>query len=74
MNGTYRLLVQLLYGSGMRLNEALALRIKELDFDQYQITIRNAKGMNDRGPMLPKRLIPDLKTRLQQAKILHQQD
>jgi integron integrase len=74
MNGTYRLLIQLLYGSGMRLNEALSLRIKDLDFDQHQITVRNAKGMNDRVTMLPERLILDLKTHLQQAKTLHQQD
>ncbi|MCY7272424.1 MAG: integron integrase [Phormidesmis sp. CAN_BIN44] len=74
MNGTYCLLIQLLYGSGMRLNEALSLRIKDLDFDQHQITVRNAKGMNDRVTMLPERLIPDLQTHLQQAKILHQQD
>lgn len=58
----------------MRLNEALSLRIKDLDFDQHQITVRNAKGMKDRVTMLPERLIPDLQTHLQQAKILHQQD
>ncbi len=74
MNGTYRLLIQLLYGSGMRLNEALSLRIKDLDFDQHQIVVRNAKGMKDRVTMLPERLIADLQTHLQQAKTLHQQD
>ena len=52
----------------MRLNEALSLRIKDLDFDQHQITVRNAKGMNDRVTMLPERLIPDLQAHLQQAK------
>ena len=74
MNGTYRLLIQLLYGSGMRLNEALSLRIKDLDFDQYQIMVRNAKGMNDRVTMLPESLIPDLQTHLQYIKTLHRQD
>lgn len=59
MNGTYCLLIQLLYGSRMRLNEALSLCIKDLDFDQYQITVRNAKGMKDRVTMLPEPLIPD---------------
>lgn len=74
MNGTYRLLVQLLYGSGMRLNEALSLRIKDLDFDQHQIMVRNAKGMNDRVTMLPESLTPDLQTHLQYIKTLHRQD
>ena len=62
MNGTYCLLIQLLYGSGMRLNEAFSLRIRDLDFDQHQIVVRNAKGMKDRVTMLPERLIPDLQT------------
>ncbi|OUC15364.1 MAG: integrase [Alkalinema sp. CACIAM 70d] len=74
MNGVYRLVVQLLYGTGMRMNEALSLRIKDLDFTQHQIIVRNGKGMKDRYTMLPDSLILPLQSHLQQVKILHQQD
>ena len=68
MNGTHRLLVQLLYGTGMRMSEALSLRVKDLDFPQQQIIVRNGKGMKDRITMLPSSLIPDLESHLQKAK------
>jgi integrase len=74
MNGVYRLVIQLLYGTGMRLNEALSLRIKDLDFTQHQIIVRNGKGMKDRVTMLPDSLIGPLQSHLQQVNTLHQQD
>jgi integron integrase len=74
MDGTYRLIIQLLYGTGMRMSEALSLRTKDLDFSQQQIIVRNGKGMKDRVTMLPSTLIPDLESHLQKAKTLHQQD
>lgn len=64
MHGIHRLIIQLLYGTGMRQTEALSLRIKDLDFSQHQIIIRNAKGMKDRVTMLPDRLTSDLQTHL----------
>ena len=60
MNGVYRLIIQLLYGTGMRQNEGPSLRVKDIDFAQQQIIVRNAKGMKDRVTMLPDRIIPDL--------------
>ena len=44
LSGEPKLIAQLLYGSGLRLNEALRLRVKDLDFEQHQITIRDGKG------------------------------
>jgi integron integrase len=72
--GIYRLLLQLLYGSGLRLNECLSLRIKDIDFAQSQILIRSGKGGKDRITLLPQTTIAPLRLQLQQAQQLHQQD
>ncbi|GAB4475947.1 MAG: integron integrase [Elainellaceae cyanobacterium] len=74
MSGTYRLVVQLLYGSGLRLTEALQLRIKDIDFAQRQIVVRDAKGKESRVTMLPARLIDPLQQHLQRVRRLHQRD
>jgi integron integrase len=74
MTGVHQLVVQLLYGSGLRLREGLTLRIKDLDFAQQQIVIRDTKGRESRVTMLPARLIEPLQQQLQRAKKLHQQD
>jgi integron integrase len=72
--GVYRLLLQLLYGSGLRLTECLELRIKDIDFAQSQILIRSGKGGKDRITLLPQTTIAPLRLQLQQAQQLHQQD
>ena len=74
LSGDYQLVAKLLYGSGLRLNEALNLRIKDLDFIQKQITVRDTKGGNNRVTMLPESLISDLKLHLQNVKRLHRHD
>ena len=51
--GTPRLVVMLLYGAGLRLQEALALRVKDIDFERHQITVRQGKGRKDRMTMMP---------------------
>jgi integrase len=48
MSGTPQLVVKLLYESGLRLMEALRLRVKDLDFQMKQVTVRNGKGANYR--------------------------
>ena len=58
--GEYRLMAQLLYGSGLRLMECLRLRVKDLDFAQGQLIVRDGKGMHDRITMLPQALIAPL--------------
>ncbi|XGB44042.1 MAG: tyrosine-type recombinase/integrase [Nodosilinea sp. LVE1205-7] len=60
MTGVHRLIVQTLYGSGLRLREAMQLRVKDLDFAQYQIVVRDAKGHDSRVTMLPVSLVEPL--------------
>lgn len=72
--GTLQLVLKLLYGSGMRLNEALRLRIKDVDFAHRQIVVRDVKGNESRVTMLPESLVEPLQHHLQKVKRLHQQD
>jgi integron integrase len=53
LRGRYRLIGALLYGTGMRLNECLGLRLKDLDYELGQITVRDGKGMKDRYVLFP---------------------
>lgn len=68
------LVASLLYGCGMRLSEALRLRVKDVDFGQGIIVIRDAKGDKDRIVPLPKRLVEPLKQQLSHARLIHQKD
>jgi integron integrase len=74
MSGTHRLIAQLLYGSGLRLLEALRLRVKDLDFAQHQIVVRDGKGFKDRVTILPEILIEPLQEHLKRVKIIHERD
>jgi integron integrase len=67
-------MASLLYGSGLRLTECLNLRIKDIDFEYRQITVRSGKGDKDRMTMLPTSAIAPLKLQLEKAKFIHQQD
>jgi site-specific recombinase XerD len=64
-SGIYRLLLQLLYGSGLRLRECLELRIKDIDFAQNQLMVRSGKGGKDRITLFPKSTIEPLRIHLQ---------
>jgi integron integrase len=72
--GRNRLIVALLYGTGMRVSECLRLRVKDVDFGFKQITVRDGKGRKDRHTMLPEPLIEPLKTQLVKVKEIHQDD
>ena len=74
MEGRPKLMAQLLYGSGMRLMECVQLRVKDLDFAQRQIVIRDAKGQKDRATMLPDSLVSPLKAHLVRRKTLYEED
>jgi integron integrase len=74
ITGVYQLVAQILYGSGLRLNEALRLRVKDVDFAQQQIIVRNAKGWESRITMLPSIVIAPLQDHLRRVKRMHQQD
>lgn len=74
LDGTYRLMAQLLYGSGLRLLECVRLRVKDIDFAQHQLVIRSGKGDKDRVTMLPERLEQPLVEHLLIVKRQHQDD
>jgi integron integrase len=74
MQGANKLIVQVLYGSGLRIMECLRLRVKDIDFDNHQIIVRDGKGGGDRVTPLPNALIQPLKLQLQYAKALHDKD
>jgi len=70
LDGEHRLLGQVLYGTGMRISEALGLRVKDVDFEHGSIIVRSGKGDKDRVLMLPQSLVPALRTQLARARIL----
>ena len=74
MTGPYRLMAELLYGTGLRLMECLRLRVKDVDFAYLQITVRDGKGGKDRRTMLPVSTVPALREQLQRGRALHAQD
>ena len=73
-SGTPGLLLALLYGTGMRLMEALRLRVKDLDIERRMITIREGKGGKDRITMLPDRLVQPMRGQLAKRRTLHDID
>jgi integron integrase len=74
MDGRPWLLASLLYGTGMRLMEALRLRIKDVDFGRNEISIRDGKGGKDRRTMLPRSLVEPLQREIERARLLHETD
>jgi integron integrase len=74
LEGVPALVVGLLYGSGLRLMEALRLRVKDLDFDRRELVVRDGKGGKDRLTMLPQSLMVALRQHLLEVRRLHQGD
>lgn len=74
MEGVYGLIARLLYGTGMRLMECAQLRVKDVDFQRREITIREGKGKKDRLTMLPLSLVPALREQIDQAHHLYNED
>ena len=74
LTGVERLVAGLLYGSGLRLMEALRLRVKDLDFGQRELTVRDGKGGKDRRTVLPSSVSLGLKEHLKQVQSIHQVD
>ncbi|MBI4708360.1 MAG: integron integrase [Candidatus Omnitrophica bacterium] len=74
LQGTYSLMAGLLYGSGLRLMECVRLRVKDIDFAQNQIIVRDGKGQKDRITILPKRFHGTLKRQLEFVKSMHNED
>jgi integron integrase len=74
LDGQYRLMGQLLYGSGLRLLECLRLRVKDVDLHYLHITVRDPKGGRERKTMLPVSLAASLREHLDKVKARHEQD
>lgn len=71
MTGTPLIVANLLYGSGLRLLEALRLRVKDIDFAMHSLIVREGKGSKDRRTVLPEAIIPRLKLHLEKGKAVH---
>ena len=74
LEGDPALVVGLLYGSGLRLMEALRLRVKDLDFQRRELSVRDGKGGKDRLTLLPQSLVAGLQEHLSMVRHLHQGD
>jgi len=74
ISGTNGLIARLMYGTGMRLMEAIRLRVKDIEFDYGQINVRNGKGGKDRVTLLPDVMRRELEDKLKHAEILHNTD
>jgi integron integrase len=68
------LVARLLYGTGMRLMEAIRLRVKDIDFDRCEILVRDGKGAKDRVTMLPQSLVVPLKEHLARRRAIFDAD
>ena len=74
LEGTTRLMAELMYGSGLRLMELLRLRVQDLDLDRHRLQVRGGKGDKDRVTALPGALAPRLRKQLERLRELHQSD
>ncbi len=74
LNGAKRIMALLLYGAGLRLNECLSLRVKDIDFEMRQIVVRGGKGDKDRVTMLPASVEVALLGQLEKVRALHARD
>lgn len=74
MTGTTRLMAELIYGTGLRINECMTMRVKDVDFDMGSITVRAAKGNKDRVTLLPDSLVQQLQSHILKVAQLHKSD
>lgn len=74
LDGVSRLVASLLYGAGLRLQECRELRVKDIDFERHEITVRRDKGAKDRRVMLPDAVREPLRVYLGEVRRLHARD
>lgn len=74
MEGVPQLIVKILYGSGLRIMEAVRIRVQDIDYSMKQICVRSGKGAKDRITTFSEKIIPFLDNHLAKVKALHEQD
>lgn len=74
MDGTHRLMAQMLYGCGLRLMECIRLRVQDVDFGQGRVFVRDGKGGKDRTVILPEAVRSRLADHVERVKVLHESD
>ena len=74
LQGTYKLMASLLYGSGLRLMEVVRLRVKDVDFEYRQVVVRDGKGAKDRVTPLPASIEAALRAQIETVAALHRAD
>lgn len=72
LRGVRRLMALMLYGSGLRINECLCLRVKDVDLATHQLTVRSGKGMKDRVTMIARAAREPLSRQLERVRVRHQ--
>ncbi len=70
----WKTIAEIMYGSGLRISEAIGLRVKDIDFDQMMIIVRQGKGGKDRRTVLPEIVIPQLKEQITAVLRIHRSD
>jgi integron integrase len=74
LQGENALIARLLYGTGLRLQEGMRLRTKDIEFERRAIIVREGKGAKDRVVMLPTTLVADLHAQLDRSRVLWEAD
>jgi integron integrase len=74
LNGVEWLVVMLLYGGGLRLEECLTLRVKDIDLERRQVVVRRGKGQKDRVTTFPNAALDPMRSHLETVRALHQRD
>ena len=74
LQGTNKIMAQLLYGCGLRLMECIRLRVHDIDFAMNEIVVRNGKDYKDRLTLLPEAVKKGLEKQIERVRIIHQQD
>ena len=74
LSGVYRVIGELLYGSGLRLMECLRLRVKDIDWDYHQIIVQDGKGGKNRVTVLPSTVSEELESHLNHVKKIYEKD
>jgi integron integrase len=69
LNPPYRLMAEIMYGSGLRVSECIALRVQDIDFGRKSIVVRAGKGDKDRLTLLADRIVPGLQRQIDHARI-----